>query len=270
MSNGLSKSKKKVQKPAPNPFKDIFLEIHTPCYGNVLSFKTAQSIFGLQQLAMQYGFGMNIRFMGNESLITRARNRLTYQFLNYINLPEDYHTTHQMTIDADIEFNPNDVLRMLLADKDIIGGAYPAKGINWNTVKKAIELNPEITPKELTLAAGRFVLNFLNPNEIFPNQPTEVENLGTGFLLVKREVFERLVAESPFVEKSFCPYERNEVYKFWRTGPNDAGLELSEDYFFCYMCRKLGMSVYLLPDAILTHTGTYDFQGSIPYLASLE
>ena len=51
--------------------------------------------------------------MFNESLIQRGRNLLASQFMggNY---------SHLMFIDADIKFNPADILKMIEADKDII------------------------------------------------------------------------------------------------------------------------------------------------------
>src|SRR5210317_2169360 len=95
--------------------------IATPCYGGMLTDQYFLSMFKLSQTLMQHGIKFRITTLRNESLVTRARNILTAMFL------EDPNTTHLMFIDADIEFEPDSVIRMLAMDKDIIAGAYPKK-----------------------------------------------------------------------------------------------------------------------------------------------
>ena len=100
--------------------KKIQLFIATPMYGGLcngsytVGLLTAVGIFSRNGIAMQYAHMMN------ESLITRARNSLAKDFLAS-------ESTHLMFIDADVGFNPQDIVRMVHADKDIICGIYPKK-----------------------------------------------------------------------------------------------------------------------------------------------
>jgi hypothetical protein len=103
-----------------------------------------------------------------------------------------------MFIDADIHFNPADILPMMEADKDIICGIYPKKEINWQTVRNAVEAG--VPNEQLKHHTGAFVVNLVDyQNEVTVpvNQPVEIWNGGTGFMLIKREVFEDLIGNVP-------------------------------------------------------------------------
>ena len=63
--------------------------------------------------------------MHSESLITRGRNKMVIRFL------EDESLTHLFWIDSDIASPPQQVCRLLLADRDVCAGVYPMKSINW-------------------------------------------------------------------------------------------------------------------------------------------
>ena len=93
-------------------------------------------------------------------------------------------------IDSDINFNPQDVLAMLALDKDVIGGPYPKKAIKWKSVKKAVTNNPEVDAATLEKVAGDFVFNPVKGTSQFSvTEPLEVLEIGTGFMMVKKEVF---------------------------------------------------------------------------------
>ena len=100
------------------------LFIATPQYGGLCYGYYVQSLMSLQTLLRDNKIDCAVSFLFNESLIQRARNALVHGFLK-----TDH--THLMFIDADIRFNPQDVLPMMLADKPIICGIYPKKEINW-------------------------------------------------------------------------------------------------------------------------------------------
>ena len=112
------------------------LFVATPCYGGQCLGLYAKSCLDLQSICIQYGIECRFSFIFNESLITRARNYLVDEFLRS-------GCTHLLFIDADINFNPQDVLALLALDRDVVGGPYPKKSINWNNIVNAVKRNLE-------------------------------------------------------------------------------------------------------------------------------
>jgi hypothetical protein len=237
--------------------RGVNLMIALPCYGQMMSMHTARGLIDLARVAQEIKMQVSYAYLGNESLITRGRNQLTHDFLK-----GGY--SHLMFIDADIGFESGrPIIQMLLHDLDVIGGAYPIKGIGWAGAIRAHKMNPSATDADFAMAAGVFACDFLDSSvRMKTNEPVPVRHIGTGFLQIKRGVFERLL-EGKLIPSSIEPMHGERVNKFWQTGPNDEDEEMSEDYYFCYLCRKLGIKIHLLPDVILSHVGAYIFQGSI-------
>lgn len=206
---------------------------------------------------MQYGIKLTCIFLGNESLIQRGRNTIAHHFLQM----ED--ATHLMFIDADQRFRANDIALMIKADKGIIGGPVPMKGIDWNRVRQGAVLNHP----NLAALTGIFNLNKLEGHDmVSPDQPFQVEHIGTGFMLIRRDVFEALAQHTQTYTNggaSIPPDE--EVYDFFRVQVQDGKL-LSEDYHFCHEYRKHGGTVWAAPWCELGHFGAYCFSGT--YAAS--
>jgi hypothetical protein len=246
--------------------KDVKLMIAVPAYAGQISLQTHHSLLdSLDKLIYQARIHTRIEYLEKESLITRGRNRLAYRFLKS-------DCTHLLFLDADVEFEAWDIVRLLDAAKPIIGGLYPVKEINWATVKLALQRNPNASPAELSLAAGRFAANFhpsTKTTGVPINQPCLMENIATGFMLIKREVFEALIA-SGNIPLRYSGYEKDDYYAFFDEGVDENNLELSEDYNFCRQAANIGIETYALLDIILNHAGAYLYQGSIPYLATLE
>lgn len=238
------------------------LFIATPMYGGQCAGHYTQSILQLQGLCQQSRIDMAVSFMFNESLITRARNSLAHGFLKS-------GFTHLMFIDADIRFNPNDVIAMLLADKEVIAGIYPKKEINWDMVKQAVEAG--IPADQLKYYSGTHVVNLADRSgyaEFEVSTPSEILNAGTGFMLIKREVFEKLSPLVPTYVNNATDLSgklgAEEIKEFFTTSiePETQHL-LSEDYHFCRIWREAGGKIYAAPWAQLGHVGTYLFDGSL-------
>jgi len=234
--------------------KHIF--IATPMYGGQCFGYFAQSLLQANNIIPQSGVTLSYSFLFNESLIQRARNLLAHQFLQS-------KATHMMFIDADIKFNPADLLTMLAADKDIICGIYPKKEINWHTVKNAALEGKE----DLQKYTGSFVVNLLNNDASLTvpvDQPCEVSAIGTGFMLIKRDVFEKLKPHTEKYVSDMSHLAGEEIYGFYLDpiDPESKRL-LSEDYFFCHQWRKIGGKVHAAPWCNLGHMGTYLFEGGL-------
>jgi hypothetical protein len=152
---------------------------------------------------------------------------------------------------------------MLESDVDVIGGIYPKKEINWETVKNAALDGKE----DLQKYTGSFVVNLLNaePSVTVPaDQPCEVSAIGTGFMLIKRDVFEQLKPHTQTYVSDMSHLAGQEIYGFYLDpiDPESKRL-LSEDYFFCHQWRKIGGKVHAAPWCNLGHMGTYLFEGAL-------
>lgn len=227
----------------------------TPMYGGLCHGGYTQALLELQQLFNKEGHKMDFSYLSNESLIQRGRNTLAWFFL------EKSQATHLMFIDADIEFNPLDIIKMIDADVDVIGGIYPKKTINWKSVKNAIADN--IDTSELERYSGDFVFRPLEGTaKIYFNNPLETDLIGTGFMLIKRQVLEDLKEHVGSYISNNATEDRNSVtYNFFQVTVENNEL-LSEDYFFCRVVRRAGKKIYSAPWANFVHNGNYRFRGS--------
>lgn len=230
----------------------MHLVIGTPCYGGMMCTEYTQSVLNLKEACLQHGIKMTVIFLGNESLIQRGRNSLAHYFLS---LPD---ATHLMFIDADQKFLANDIAKMIKADKGIIGGPVPMKGINWERVRMGAKLGYE-NLGELT---GIFNLNKLPGHEMEdPNIPFQVKHIGTGFMLIRRDVFELLKPHVGWYNNGGATIDPNDkVYDFFKVQNVDHEL-LSEDYNFCHMYRENGGTVWAAPWCELGHFGAHCFNG---------
>jgi hypothetical protein len=253
------------------------LFVATPMYGGQNHGLYMKACLDLQGLCLQYGVQIKFSFLFNESLITRARNYLVDEFLDRSDC------THMLFIDSDVNFNPQDVIALLALDKDVIGGPYPKKAIKWRSVKKAVEKNPDIEPQLLEKVAGDFVFNPVKGTAQFTvSEPLDVLEIGTGFMMIKREVFDKMKEAYP--EIKYKPDHVGQanfdgtryIHAYFDTvidtkdsitgGGSDR--YLSEDYMFCQMWRKLGGQIFLCPWMRTAHIGTYHFQGDMPAVAN--
>jgi hypothetical protein len=212
--------------------KTTKVHICMPCYGGQLTESTFMSFIKWSNTARQLGIDWTMETMTNESLITRARNTLTAKFLTN---PD---STHLMFIDADIGWEPWHLLVMLNADKDVIGGLYPMKSIPIKWCVNGFEGAKEDGALQ------------------------EVSKTGTGFLLIKRHVFEKLNKHPhviPFKNDIGLPAELDAHMKtYFDTGVRE-NRYYSEDWAFCENWRDLGGEVWVDKRVLLKHSGTYVF-----------
>lgn len=236
--------------------------VATPMYGGMCAGFYTQSIIQFQKLFTDMNIDVSFSFMFNESLITRARNGLTQTFLKSP-------ATHLMFIDADIKFHPEQIPSMIDADKDIICGIYPKKEINWKSVREAIYKG--IPDDELRYHTGSFVVNLVgySDNVTVPiNKPLEIWNGGTGFMLIKRKVFEKLSNIVPNYINNILDLSKSlkkeEIKEYFSTSiDEEIKILMSEDYHFCKLARDNGIKVWAAPWVQLSHLGSYLFEGKL-------
>lgn len=252
------------------------LFVATPMYGGQCAGMYTRSIADLSALCAKYGIQLQMYFLFNESLITRARNYCVDEFIRS-------DATHLMFIDSDIGFNPQDVLALLALQKedspyDVIGGPYPKKCISWEKIKQAVDKGvADENPNVLDKYVGDYVFNPKGgQNQIPLGQPVEVLEIGTGFMMIKKSTFTKYKEAFPLL--SYKPdHVRTEHFDGSREihayfdciiDP-DSKRYLSEDYMFCYNVQKMGSKVWLCPWMKLQHVGSYIFGGSLIDLAQI-
>lgn len=251
--------------------KSLF--VATPMYGGQCFGSYTKSLLDLSRVCQAYGIQAQFSFIFNESLITRARNYLVDEFLRS-------KFTHMMFIDSDIDFNPMDVIALLALNKPVAGGPYPKKCIAWENVYDAVKygLVPNEHRGQLADFAGDFVFNAVpGTMEIQLNDITEVLEIGTGFMMVQREVFEKFADAYP--QYWYNPDHNRaaqfdgsrKIYQYFQAEIEPVhNRYLSEDYWFCQKARQAGLSVWLAPWMVVKHHGTYIYSGSIPSMAAVS
>jgi hypothetical protein len=223
-----------------NTIQKSFLAICTPCYGGQVTEKHYVSMISYTIACMKNNMIFSIETMANESLVTRARNNLVAKMM--VN-PK---TTHLMFVDADVGFDAESIYKLIAHDKDVVGGIYPKK-----TFEPDYVFNPTTDAKR----DGNLI---------------EVEDIGTGFLLIKRSVFETMMNKFPKLKyKNGLNIDNDSepfMYALFDTWIDPEGNYLSEDYTFCERWRGLGGKIYADTSIKLTHTGYYPFEGDLTLL----
>ena len=168
--------------------RKLFLAV--PMYGGQCAGMFTRSVADLSAVCTKHGIPLQLFFLFNESLVTRARNYCVDEFMRS-------GATHLMFIDSDIGFNPQDVIAMLAMQSDespydVIGGPYPKKCISWEKIKQAVDKGmADEDPNRLEKYVGDYVFNPKTTQREIPlNQPVEVLEIGTGFMMVRRKTFE--------------------------------------------------------------------------------
>ena len=233
------------------------LMIATPMYGGMCTGHYVTGLLGTINKMKQVGVPVYWAQIMNESLITRARNELARLFL-------EKGIDYLMFVDADISFDGHAVAQLMAADKDICVGIYPKKEVDWKQVAKAAKSGKE----NLQDYGGAFVFNMVGQvQESDSDGVIEVRHGGTGFMLIKRKVFEDLMPHVPTyrvsTHKENGEYIKPLTHEFFATSIDETGALLSEDYHFCDLWRKHGGKIYANPFIKLEHVGTYVFGGDI-------
>lgn len=207
-----------------------------PAYGGVMHAATRAGLRDARHVLEAAGLQVGYCHLINESLVTRARNTIVGHFL-----ASD--ASHLMFVDSDIGFRGAEVLRLLAHGKPLIGGLYRKK----------------------TRASRDYVGVPLPGGVLRLDRETmalEMAAIGTGFMLIQRQVIERMVEAFPHLRYHAGGSDgaegswRDHLYDLFGTQicPHTRGL-LSEDYTFCARWRALGGEVWADPGILLQHWG---------------
>lgn len=259
-----------------NTLKQNGLFLATPMYGGQCAGMFARSIADLSAFCAKHQIPLQMYFLFNESLIPRARNYCVDEFMRGT-------AKHFLFIDADIGFNPQDIIAMMALQANdeeyhIIGGPYPKKTIAWEKIKHAVDKGvADEDPSNLEKFVGDFVFNpKAGNNSIKIDEPVEVLEIGTGFMMVTRAALEKFADE--YKQYSYKPDHvrtehfdgSREITMFFQSEIDPKTKRyLSEDYWFCQKAQDIGLKTWLCPWMKLQHVGSYIFGGSLADLASV-
>jgi hypothetical protein len=249
-----------------NKYENVSLFIASPCYGDKVTVPYMRSILDLLKLLRQKGIRYMHYTLSTDSLVTRARNSCVAAFLSQPGF------THMIFIDVDIAFTASSIFKLLDADKDIVGGIYPKKKLDMRKLIHALENNvsdPETVSSD-------YVVSMENKQQhIVSNGLLEVDEIGTGFLMIKRSVFERIISKEGDSIKyiplmTTVAQSPGNFYAFFHTDIDPVTNHyLSEDYWFIKkFIRDYGGKVYADINISLTHCGIMKFDGSFRTILS--
>ena len=261
------------------------LYILTPCFGSVCFVNFVNCLMATFNMFQSVNFPIQVEFCKNDSLVSRARNNLIAKAMF------DLKATHFLFIDNDITWDPVDIMKLVLANKPIVGGIYPLKHYHWDRLVKD-EGNPYntnviqswITKKNKSQLSGRisdantvqhnllrYNINYLDNYLNIDNNLAKVRHLATGFMMIQRDVITKMSKSFPSTKYTddvgFLEGTQNEfAYALFDCGVED-GHYFSEDWLFCSRWSKMGGSIYADVSINLTHTGIEDYKGC--YLSSV-
>jgi glycosyltransferase involved in cell wall biosynthesis len=213
------------------------LMIALPCHGGIVSEKTTMSLFNLGKLLARNNIPHGLLTQANSSLITQGRSKIANFFIN--------NTEHEYLffLDSDIGFHPEDVLKLISHQVDIVSGAYPMKTI-----------------------PVRYCINIQQPEER-KGDLIKITGNGMGFVLVHRNVLLKMAQNfpelkyTPPTDNSNFPLTQNEInnsyHYFMEHKENNAFM--SEDKSFFYRARMLGYDIWLDTSIRLQHIGSHIF-----------
>jgi hypothetical protein len=252
--------------------KNYHVFIGTPCYGGMCHVNYVVRLMNTQQLLAQLGIQCTVEFMKNESLITRARNNMVAKFMSN---PE---TTHLLFIDADITWHPMDVVKLLAAEKDVVGGIYPKKRYAWERLtpenikdfvsRKKLYYNKDKSEEDLIREnLVNYNLNYDRKTMKIENNLLEIYTLATGFFMVSRGCLKKMMEAHPaskyIDDVNYLKDSENDyAYALFDCIIVDTHY-MSEDWTFCHRWRELGGKVYCDVSICLNHSGTEDFSGRL-------
>jgi len=234
--------------------------VGTPCFGGLVSQDYTLSLLNLSLAAPSLGFDVAVVMLGNDALITRGRSAIVARFL------DNPSTTHLLFVDADITFTVEQVMRMLKFDKDFVAGLYPAKIIDWNQLAERFGHSEERLDEAGLAYVGALCEGAEEKRE---NNFARGTYAGTGFQLIKRGVFERMIKAYPETKyKALHAFPRPaqaspHLYALFDCMIDaETGVYLSEDFAFCRRWRAIGGEIWLDLESRLNHSGSYTYRGN--------
>jgi hypothetical protein len=187
------------------------LYILTPCYGSMCYVNYVSCLMNTMNVFKSLNIDVHVEFCKNDSLVSRARNNLIARAMF------DLKMTHVLFIDSDISWEPVSILKLLISEKQLVGGVYPLKHYNWDRLIKD-PLNPyrsDIIPSWIksknesqlkdiiddeTIIQNKLLsynINYLDNYLQIDDNLAKVKHTATGFMMIQRSVLENMMKAFP-------------------------------------------------------------------------
>jgi hypothetical protein len=239
--------------------KPYTILVATPVHSDV-SMHYAQSLLHLQKWCFHNNVRIGFQLM-KSSLITQGRNMCVAEFLKK-------GFTHLLFIDSDIAFNEGAAGRLIEANKDVISIPYPLKDMNWDKGFKMIQEGKIKSALDLkNKAFYRYPFKVPDPENIkIQNKVIEVTHSPTGFMMIKREVFEKMIIAYPNLRIDQDQLVNGKVEKLghmWNFFDTlfdpEKRTYLGEDFAFCKRWRDIGGTCHAWIGDYITHVGEHQY-----------
>jgi len=239
----------------------IKLFVATPVHSEC-SIHYTQSLLELQKECWKKKIGVRFHLM-KSSLVTQGRNMCVSAFL-------ESDSTHLLFIDSDISFNAGAAERLVACDKDIISIPYPLKDMNWDKALKLFGEGKLKTAKDIrNKAFYRYPMKVPDNNAIkIKDGIIEVTHSPTGFMMIKREVFDKMIKKYPHlrIDQDQVINGKNErlphMWNFFDTQfDQEKHTYLGEDFAFCKRWKDIGGKCYAWIFDYITHVGEHQYTG---------
>jgi len=245
--------------PKVNPKIKLFVAtpVHSEC-----SIHYTQSLLELQKECWRKKIGVRFHLM-KSSLVTQGRNMCVSAFL-------ESDSTHLLFIDSDISFNAGAAERLVACNKDIISIPYPLKDMNWDKALNQFNEGKLKTAQDIrNKAFYRYPMKVPDNNAIkIKDGVIEVTHSPTGFMMIKREVFTKMIDKYPHlrIDQDQVINGKNErlphMWNFFDTQfDQEKHTYLGEDFAFCKRWKDIGGKCYAWIFDYITHVGEHQYTG---------
>ena len=238
----------------------ISLFVATPVHSDC-SIHYAQGLLELQKMCMEKKVEIQFQLL-KSSLVTQGRNLCVSGFL-------ESGMTHMLFIDSDILVNAETVFKMIDRDKDIISVPYPLKTFNWGKAFEAIQKGDIKKPSDIQKWTNSYPMRVANTNDIIVDKGViEVTHSPTGCMMIKREVFDKMIKHYPdkgIVQKTVINGEyvsRPHLWNFFDCIHDpETKTYLGEDFSFCKLWKDIGGKCHAFIDDPIMHIGEHQYKG---------
>ena len=246
------------------------LYIAVPTHSNTVTVDTAVCVLELERTLPQIGIRTKTAFHSS-SMISHLRNTIIAHFLI-----ED--ATHVLMLDSDQALPVDLIDRMIQFDKPLVGVIYPRRTFAFHQVRSdQAQIDPETFLKQATTFVGEVLTDANGAFQII-NGFARAKNIGTGAILIRRDVIEQMMAHYPELFGTGFPdgaeYEALRYNNWGFFNPYTKQYQSTnsgEDVSFCDRWTQIGGEIWADVVTSTTHIGRHVFAGNfLGYLNSFD